>query len=490
MKRVIADLAAYVTSWRLLAVGVAIGFLLTGFLVNAWWSAILGAAGLLVLVLLIALAERQSARLALDIGHLQAAIAAIEDRTAHGEVRDDALINQVAALEKRFKQLNLSGHEIRDSPEVVTGRVGKLFSLARGYDVDVELVTVVVTCFNEAQFVQDAISSLKAQTFQHFCVLFVDDASTDDSVERALLAIDGDERFRILQHETNRGLSAARNTGLAAAESEFICFLDADDFFFPDNLETRLESMAGYEDDAAVVGVYSGVTPVEERVTFSDIGPSMPSQMKHDFHDYLSAAGSCPFNCHAPLLRLGVAKRFGGFDESMREGAEDWEFWQRILRHGYVFQSTPSILAVYRQKTGSMVRSSPGGHLREADRLFTRVTKPMDVATRLPGTPFVFDEPLGVYQAKLRLTERLLEFLGMAYLAQDSEQLDTAFEHFDGQFWPIAKRHIRVNALIDKGIRRAMGVDQRAFANMAAQALPIRRALLEQLEDHAAQSGQ
>lgn len=411
---------------------------------------------------------------------------AAETRLGHAEVRDDALSSQLAALQKQFKKLDLSAHVPPERPAVITGQVHKLFEIATGTAPDSPLVTVVVTNFNEGAFITDAIHSLQAQTFEDFIAIIVDDASTDDSLAIAAAQVGDDSRFQIIRHPENRGLSAARNTGLRAADTPFICFLDADDFFFPDNLEERLGALIGQLHIPEVVGVYSGVRQVDEHVTFADVGPSMPAQLQHDFHDHLSAEGSCPFNCHAPLLRTEIMQRFGGFDETMRHGAEDWEMWQRILRQGYVLQATPSALAVYRQKSSSMVRAMPGQHLEQAKRLLQNVREPIGEDDTVSGAPFVFTEPIGVYQQKLQETERALEFLAMAHLAEDEEQFSTALAQIDPEFWPVATRHLRVNALIDRGIRRGFGVDQAAFSLLAGKALPIRKLLLEHLEERSA----
>ena len=193
------------------------------------------------------------------------------------------------------------------------------YRLATDSDVsdDTPLVTVVVPCFNESRFIGDAISSLKAQTFENFVALVVDDASTDDSVEVARSVIGEDPRFTVIQHRENSGLSASRNTGLSQASTPYVCFLDGDDFFYVDNLEERVLHLIGQQGSTEVVGVYSGVENVSEHVTFDDAGSSSLAPLRSKVVDHLSADGSCPFTCHAPLMRTEVLQRFGGFDESM-----------------------------------------------------------------------------------------------------------------------------------------------------------------------------
>jgi len=167
----------------------------------------------------------------------------------------------------------------------------------------------------------------------------------------------------------------------------------------------------------------------------------------------------------------------------MLEGAEDWECWQRLLRHGYVFWSTPSILAVYRQKASSMVRSMPGQHLAEADRLLKSVHQEIDADSVLSGTPFVYDDSFGTYQHKLNMAERVLQFMGLAYLTEDDAQLDAAVSQLDPEFWPIAERNLNVSALLDVGIRRGYALDAEGFRHFEGKIAPIRNVLLERLSD-------
>lgn len=98
------------------------------------------------------------------------------------------------------------------------------------------LVSVIVPAWNVAGLVGAAIDSLKAQTLGDFEALVVDDGSTDGSGEAAQKAIAGDPRFRVIRQD-NRGLSGARNTGLAQARGAFLAFLDGDDAFDPRFLE-------------------------------------------------------------------------------------------------------------------------------------------------------------------------------------------------------------------------------------------------------------
>ncbi len=506
MANVLRRILRFYMGWRmpLVLLSLVLGYI--GLATDEWWSPLVVLAAVVPLLLLYALTATRVGEQQRTLDGFGSRIEANEARLGHAEDRDVSYETQLDRIRKQLKRTSKEatkaaalantpatierseGKKPPANSSVVTGQLLSLFRAATGEEIDndTSLVTIVVPCFNESRFIGDAIRSLKAQTFANFTVIVVDDKSTDDTVAQAFRAIGGDARFHVVRHAINSGLSAGRNTGLRLADTPFVCFLDGDDFFHVDNLEERVRHLIGRLDEPEVVGVYSGIEHVDEHVAFGEVGPSSPARHRSMFHDHVSAAGSCPFNCHAPLLRTEVLQRFGGFDEGMRHGAEDWECWQRLLRHGYVFRATPNILAVYRQKASSMVRSMPGQHLGEAKRLLGTVHQPMDPATIVGDTPYVFSEPLGHYQHELQIAERALQFMGMAYLTEDDAQLDAAFTQIDPELWSLTDRHLRVSALLDAGIRRGYALDPEGFRHLKGKISPIRDALLNRLEQHAA----
>lgn len=96
--------------------------------------------------------------------------------------------------------------------------------------------SIIVPMYNVERYVGECLASLVRQSFADFEAVCVDDGSTDATLERAREAVRGDSRFVFVERE-NGGLSAARNSGLAAATGEFVCFLDSDDRYVPDALE-------------------------------------------------------------------------------------------------------------------------------------------------------------------------------------------------------------------------------------------------------------
>ena len=95
--------------------------------------------------------------------------------------------------------------------------------------------SVIVPIYNTQDYVEDCLRSLLEQTFDGFEVICVNDGSTDQSFQKAQAVAAGDERFKFFEQE-NAGLSAARNTGLAHAQGDYVCFLDSDDCYTSDAL--------------------------------------------------------------------------------------------------------------------------------------------------------------------------------------------------------------------------------------------------------------
>lgn len=121
-------------------------------------------------------------------------------------------------------------------------------------------VSIIIPVYNVAPYIEDCLKSVMRQTFtgQMEC-LVVDDCGTDDSIpiaERLIADYDGSIRFEILHHERNRGLSAARNTGIEKAVGEYIFFVDSDDEITEDCIEKMMAIVKKNSEVEMVQGTY------------------------------------------------------------------------------------------------------------------------------------------------------------------------------------------------------------------------------------------
>jgi len=108
------------------------------------------------------------------------------------------------------------------------------------------LVTVVIPAFNRARTIEAALRSVQAQTFRDWQAIVVDDGSSDGTSDRVIELAKQDSRIQLRRHARNRGAQAARNTGIAAANTKWLAFLDSDDRWLPNSLELRLDAAQKY----------------------------------------------------------------------------------------------------------------------------------------------------------------------------------------------------------------------------------------------------
>lgn len=128
-------------------------------------------------------------------------------------------------------------------------------------------ISVIIPVYNVEKFVERCVRSIMNQTYtQDVECIIVNDCTPDDSmkiVEKVVAAYKGDIRFRLLNHEHNRGIAAVRNTGLDAAQGEYILYIDSDDYCEPDMLE-KMYAKAVEEDADVVVADYWDTYPNKE----------------------------------------------------------------------------------------------------------------------------------------------------------------------------------------------------------------------------------
>lgn len=176
-------------------------------------------------------------------------------------------------------------------------------------------VSVIIPTYNRAHLVARAICSVIAQTYQDFEIIVVDDASKDNTEEvvRRL----GDHRIRYIQHEGNRGGSAARNTGIRAAHGEYIAFLDSDDEWLPEKLERQVASLRAKPSGVGVA--YTRFWRVKEG-EYTGPWPRKCAEGNVFLHQ-LSGLTTSPTSCM--LLRATCFDVAGLFDEELPARQED-----------------------------------------------------------------------------------------------------------------------------------------------------------------------
>ncbi len=199
-------------------------------------------------------------------------------------------------------------------------------------------VTLVVPCFNQGQFLEDALASVFTQTFESFEVVIVDDGSTDPATLAALHGLDW-PRTRVIRQD-NRGLPAARNAGMRAARGRYVVPLDADDELAPGFI-AELHAALGDHPEAAYAHCWAEL--------FGDVAAIWATR---PFNDYQILVSNSVVGC--VLLRREAWEAVGGYDETMTAGNEDWELWIRLLEAGWEQVQVREPLFRYRKHGVSM----------------------------------------------------------------------------------------------------------------------------------------
>jgi glycosyltransferase involved in cell wall biosynthesis len=191
-------------------------------------------------------------------------------------------------------------------------------------------VSVVVPCYNGGRFLDSLMDSLAHQSFRDFETVIVDDGSDEEETRRKLTALLG--HARVIRQD-NRGPSAARNTGIAQARADIVVMLDCDDTIEPDYLAETVPVLRSAPPEVAIVVTDMRLVGVEGRVS-----PRYFNRFDLLFTNTLSVG---------IVLRKACWQAVGGYDESMRDGYEDWDFSLRLADAGFRAIEVPKPLYCY-----------------------------------------------------------------------------------------------------------------------------------------------
>jgi glycosyltransferase involved in cell wall biosynthesis len=202
-------------------------------------------------------------------------------------------------------------------------------------------VSIIVPCYNQAQHLPEALQSVLGQTYTNWECIIVNDGSPDHTEAVAQEWLAKDTRFKYVYKE-NGGLCNARNTGISIAKGEFILTLDADDKYDITFLEKALNVMGN---NASVGVVSSWILRFQEDKEICVIKPK--GAILEDFLFANAANGTS-------LFRKKCWEEVGGYDENMKKGYEDWEFYIRVCQLGWTVHIIEEVLFFYRQHPISM----------------------------------------------------------------------------------------------------------------------------------------
>lgn len=221
--------------------------------------------------------------------------------------------------------------------------------------------SIIIPLYNKAPYVAKAIDSVLMQTFTDYELLVVDDGSKDDSACVAAKSIEGRRNCQLIRQE-NAGVSVARNKGVAASHGDFICFLDADDWWEPTFLE-EMDKFVSEFPDAGIYGTnYTIINETRHKTRVAMVG--VESGFGKGYINYCQVYAKTmymPLWTGAVCIPRNVFDEMYGFPKGIKLG-EDFLLWIRIaLKCKVAFLNKP--LSNYNQDVDGENRGV--GHLHE-----------------------------------------------------------------------------------------------------------------------------
>lgn len=199
-------------------------------------------------------------------------------------------------------------------------------------------VSVIVPTYLGADWIRECINSVLDQVYVDLEVIVVNDASPDDAAE--IVAGMDDDRIRLVCHEENKGVPAARNTGIKEANGDYIAFLDQDDMWRDQKLTTQLNV---FEEGSGDLGVVHG----DAEIIGTDKETSWSGPLSDDPQERVRALFlRNPITTITALIDARCFETHGLLDEDLY-GVDDYEFWLRIAED-YRIKYCPGVVAAKR----------------------------------------------------------------------------------------------------------------------------------------------
>lgn len=201
-----------------------------------------------------------------------------------------------------------------------------------------KLVSVIIPCFNDAQYIEQSVNSALNQTYPNKEVIVVDDGS---NVETKAVLRKLESKLTKLITQENQGQSAARNVGIKEAKGNYILVLDSDDFFEGTFCE---KAVAFFLENKEVKIVTCYANRISEN-SKTDVFKPQGGQIKNFLLNNCSMGSA--------IFKKEDWEVCGGYDDGMRKGFEDWEFYIRLMKDGGSAYVIPEPLFNYRLRTDS-----------------------------------------------------------------------------------------------------------------------------------------
>lgn len=231
-------------------------------------------------------------------------------------------------------------------------------------DKEKNLVSVVVTTHNRAEYLEQALDSLMGQDYEPLEIVVVDDGSTDHT--REVAAQYADRVSYVFQ--ANRGVGAAYNTGLKQSKGALVSFLDSDDLWTPNRLKKQVSYLKAHPETAIVTGMVKN---------FFDEGFPEEEKSKFGYMDTLLQGHVVS----AMLVRREVFDTVDPFDESLKVGSM-MDLLIRVKESGVKIDLLPDLVLMRRVHEGNNNRQTADSFLWRAKILKSHIDRRRDAANK------------------------------------------------------------------------------------------------------------
>ena len=244
-------------------------------------------------------------------------------------------------------------------------------------------VSIITPTYNRSAILPDAVNSVLSQTFNNFELLIVDDCSTDDTTK--YLDTLKDPRIKVIKHEINSGVSAARNTGIKISKGELIAYLDSDNIWHANYLEVMVSELK-----KDFVLAYSGQNTLllekGDNKNFKVLGRSVRNYKYNPVQ--LMQGNYIDVNC--VIHRKSIFKEISMFDETLKT-LEDWDLFAKIAaKYPFKIKHVDQVLGDYRFFTKETLSTASNNvwneHVLEGFGLGKKEKDELKVLKKLPKT--------------------------------------------------------------------------------------------------------
>lgn len=212
-------------------------------------------------------------------------------------------------------------------------------------------VSVIIPCFNQAQFLEETLQSVINQTFTNWECLIIDDGSTDTSKIIAENYCNLDPRFQYV-FQTNAGLSSARNTGLKLARGTYIQLLDGDDWLHPQKFELQIQDLK--EASISIADYFSFLDGTPNTAAPNRYLTPFVSEKSYVNQIILDWEYRLSIPCHSVLFERNLQCQNAIFFDENLPNHEDWVFWVQLFYQAKKIKNNSKVLAYYRIRQESM----------------------------------------------------------------------------------------------------------------------------------------